>query len=380
MRAVIFTDATFAARERRLLAHLELGLADEGLRVVHAVPASLFESFGRLGLFSTPIPYIPKGSFLTRRSRVDEFLTNLASLLKPDELTDLDLVHAFGKSSWPFAASVAHRTGARLVLEAHNPSLIPAAVRLYRTHQHHTPPDVFAPDLAIRRLLLRTMPATHVHHVPWGVSTTPALGQPAQAPTESQIPALVLLASSKDPPAILNVLRAIPLLKEQHPELNLFLDAQLSARLNLWKHARKLGITSSLSLIQNLEGRRDPALLGHILLQPESVGFHHSFTLDAMAAGMLVCAAPDTNVEYLIDATTCHTPEDTSPQAWANAISTLWSDRDKAAKLRDSARAYILKNRTLSHYIDAVTRSYSSILHRPAPHTRSTEPAEPTLS
>src|SRR5258705_7504763 len=40
MRVVILTDAGFARREHSLVSRLEIGLADGGVRVIHALPAS----------------------------------------------------------------------------------------------------------------------------------------------------------------------------------------------------------------------------------------------------------------------------------------------------------------------------------------------------
>ncbi len=38
MRILIIADESFASRERAMLSRLEVGLADEGVRVVHVIP------------------------------------------------------------------------------------------------------------------------------------------------------------------------------------------------------------------------------------------------------------------------------------------------------------------------------------------------------
>lgn len=60
MRAVLVLDSLFAARERALISRLEIGLADEGVRVAHAAPWSESEAQAP-GLYSVSVGYVPTG-------------------------------------------------------------------------------------------------------------------------------------------------------------------------------------------------------------------------------------------------------------------------------------------------------------------------------
>lgn len=60
MRAVLVLDSLFATRERELISRLEIGLADEGVRVAHAVPWT--DLIGQqAGLYSVSVGYVPTG-------------------------------------------------------------------------------------------------------------------------------------------------------------------------------------------------------------------------------------------------------------------------------------------------------------------------------
>ena len=178
-----------------------------------------------------------------------------------------------------------------------------------------------------------------------------------------------MLATGNDLPAILRFFRSIPILTAQIGEINLFVDAELAKRFSLWRHARELNITHYLNLIDNLEGNRQPLLESTVLIQPEAIGFHHSFTLDAMMHSMLVVAAADPNVEYLIDKTTSILLEDTSPAHWAKVVATLLSSPDQATTLRTTAHEYVTQNRSLAHYIDRIMTNYTSAAHLETPST-----------
>lgn len=60
MRAVLVLDSAFALKERELISRLEIGLADEGVRVAHAVPWT--DLLGQqTPLYSVAVGYVPTG-------------------------------------------------------------------------------------------------------------------------------------------------------------------------------------------------------------------------------------------------------------------------------------------------------------------------------
>jgi hypothetical protein len=110
MRILIIADDSFASRERAMLRRLEVGLADEGVRVVHAVPRSALRWHGA-ELSAQTVPYESRGMAISRPWRVRRLVETTRTLHNGDNPA-FDLVHAFGHECWAFAAEVARQAGA----------------------------------------------------------------------------------------------------------------------------------------------------------------------------------------------------------------------------------------------------------------------------
>src|SRR5213595_3029987 len=97
LRVLILADEFFASRERGLLTRLEVGLADEGVRVIHAVPeGTKTEAPG--GVFSRVLTYSPKTLILTRSLAVRKLGRAIADMDETEEPGDIDIIHVFGGS------------------------------------------------------------------------------------------------------------------------------------------------------------------------------------------------------------------------------------------------------------------------------------------
>src|ERR1051325_8085310 len=106
MRILIIADESFAARERAMRSRLEVGLADEGFRVIYAIPRCAAHWHGP-DLSAQTIPYESRGLAISRSWRAQQLVT-AARKLGTDAERPFDLVHAFGHGCWPMA-EVAHR-------------------------------------------------------------------------------------------------------------------------------------------------------------------------------------------------------------------------------------------------------------------------------
>src|ERR1044071_9211761 len=100
MRVLILADEFFASRERGLLTRLEVGLADEGVRVIHAVPEGIKAEAadGGGGVFTRVLTYSPKTLILTRPLAVRKLGRAIAEMDETEEPTDIDVIHVFGGS------------------------------------------------------------------------------------------------------------------------------------------------------------------------------------------------------------------------------------------------------------------------------------------
>jgi glycosyltransferase involved in cell wall biosynthesis len=172
-----------------------------------------------------------------------------------------------------------------------------------------------------------------------------------------------MLVERGDSRAAIAVLEALAAVAKESPDLMVFLDVGDGKNAGLWRAARRLGLLDRLSMVPELEARREPALQMDAVLMPDASGVSHSFVLDAMAAGLSVLAAPDPLVETLIDGRTARLVVSPTKAEWERAIRETVLDVERWSLLGASARDYIRTNRTVSGHIGAVLEAYSQAQH-----------------
>lgn len=351
MRVVILSDSFFASRERGLLLRVQVGLADEGVRVLHAVPAGSDTPAGG-EVFSRVLTFTPRAVGFTRAWAARRLARAIAELDREEE-GETQIVHVFGGSMWGFGAELAGELRASLALEVWRAGLIETARALPPVN----PAPVFiAPDPAIERALTAGGSALTVRSAPWGVH---AADPPRRVLRPDRSPSLMIIGSGHDAAAFTAALEAIAQVARRHPDLLVFCDAVAARRSGLWHAARRLNMLDRLSLIDELEARKDLVLAGDILLQPETRGEQRSIILEAFAAGVPVLAGPDPFVSVLIDGRTCRMVETRSAASWRDALSDLLANPAKALSLGTAAHGFVRENRRASEHVRAVLAAYS---------------------
>jgi glycosyltransferase involved in cell wall biosynthesis len=358
MRVLILTDRLFALRERAMLARLEVGLADEGYRAIHAVPVDVVEESGAIPaseLFARAIAYPPAGLPFTSGIRAARLADRIRRLeeMEPDEERPIAIVHAFGGSTWDLASALAEELNAALVLEVWRAGLV-ARASAFRTRAK--PFVLIAPDPGIERALRASRPGHDVRLSPWCVhmpDESRHVMQPGRAPT------VMIVGSGIDHKAYAAALAGLSDLVREYPDTLIFADAHAAQRAGLWAAARKLGLLGSISLIADLEGRRDLLVEGDMVLQPDASGEQKTATLEAMAAGVPIIAAPDAFNSTLRDGETALLVSPHSASAWAGALRTVASDAARVASLARSAREYVRSERLASVQVRAVLDTYA---------------------
>jgi Glycosyl transferases group 1 len=361
MRVLILADEFFASREHGLLTRLEVGLADDGVRVIHAVPeGTKTEAPG--GVFTSVLTYSPKTLMLTKALAVRKLGRAIAEMDETQEPTDVDIIHVFGGSVWGLGADLALEIGSALALEVWRAGLV-AKAQAFRAPDPTLQDEnlmLIAPDEAIERAL-RNVPAgvvsPDVRLAAWGV-LAPAAGR--EIFQEGKAASVMLVGSGRDAHAFKAALEGLAGIAREQPDLLLFCDALAARRTDLWALARKLGILHNLSLIEELEGRRDLLLQGDVLLQPEAHGEQRSVVLEAMAAGMVVAAAADPMVSTLQEAVTARVVG--KGDSWAKVLRDVLTDREASRRLGQSAREFIRTHRKASDYVRAVLAAYQSLM------------------
>ncbi len=353
MRVMILADDLFASRERAMLSRLEVGMADEGVRVIHAVPESAAGQTDGHGpeIFSQAIRYSDVAMPFADRFRAVSLARSLNELVTDEN--PVDVIHVFGGGVWNLGVHLGKLTDAGVVLEVWRSGL---ASRVNATRHRHGPPLVFlAPDPSIERLVLAEGPGVTVRLAPWGVHIG---SESREILPDTRTPSVMIIGTGRDPKPYAAALEGIALAVKSGLDCMVFMDALAAHRARIWPLAQRLGLLSRLSLIEELEGRRDLVLLGDVLVQPDSSGEQRSILLDAMGSGMIVVAAEDQTVSALIDGRTARLVRRPEAAHWGEAMSAALSDRTSSREIGRSARKFVKENRPASGQVRAILDAY----------------------
>ncbi len=368
-----------------MLHRVEVGLADEGVRVLRAVPASCV---GRAaaggtaggaggawadpiseGLYATTVVYTDRGLPFTAGLRAWALVEAFNVAAPPEAgapLADVVLVCATGPHApavWRFGRRVARSAGARLVLEVSGPAGVRHAGALRDLAAAGSPVRFIAPDPGLVAEVARVAPGARAALVPWGVH--PAQPRP---PDErgGRTPTLAVVGAGCDPRAAAAALgHAAGLL----PGLMAMVDAPHAGAgrgADLWALAEgNPALAGRVTLVAQLEARRDLALDCDGLLLLDGSGAHRSIALEAMARGVVVFARPHVLNETLVDNVSCVFMPDpgASPGAALAAgqcIAGVLADGPRAAGLRASARDFVARQRTVSAQVRALLATCST--------------------
>ncbi|MBL8963939.1 MAG: glycosyltransferase [Phycisphaeraceae bacterium] len=353
MKVLILTDELFATRERAMIGRVELGLADDGFRVIHAMPAGI--NLGESGpVVSRYVPFETSPLAAFRRIMARRLAMTIADPDAEEDDQPVSVVHVFGGSVWDIGQEIASELEAELVLELWRPALIDKALRVASSMTTGSPPVFTVPDVAAERHVRERCPRLTVRATPWGVHVE----DPAHLVLpQGRSPAAVMIGSGQDRPACIAALTGLAQVIPTRRDLMIFIDARMVRRGDLWPVAKKLGLLPSLSLIQDIEARRDLLTQADLLILPEARGEHHSVVLEAMAAPMAVIAADD-SIGAIIHERTALLVARPDAATWSDTIRGLLSDPARANALANSAREYVRQERTVFRHVRGVIELY----------------------
>ena len=361
---MILPDPDFLARERGMLGRMEVGLADEGVRVIHAVPLSS-DSVEAAGVYSTQLSYQDKGLPLTLGVRAAGVVRAVREALPTDNAEDrlIDAIYVAGERAWPMGFEIGRQVGAAVLLEVWRPgagcSVASQAVGWTRKLSAKSvlrglSIRLLAPDNPTAALLRKDVPAALVPLVPWGVHPgefeQSARTRPGGATT------VLLHATGSDPLAVRAAIEGLARVAAQRPDIHVLVDAWATRAMPLWSWASGSSLTSRMSVIPDSEGRRELPLHADMLMVPEATGEHRSIVLDALASRTLVLAARDVMVEWLSDDRTALLVDRAEPEVFAGALLSVLGEGPggRGAQLREAAFADIRDRRLGSTQVRAL--------------------------
>lgn len=363
MRVVLLADRRFASRERSMLARLQVGLADEGIRVVLALPRGFVQDTN--GLFQETVEFEETGLPMSLRWRAGE----VAAKLRASERAGDDparIVHVFGGSLWPFGLALAEKLEGAMIVEVWRAGLIHKAQRLMARSRNRAGAVVLCPDAALVSRCERDLPGVAVRKSPWGVYVD---APPRQVLKPGTAWSLMIAGAGFDKHAFTACFEAIADVARDRPDMLVFCDAVAARRADLWKLAEKLGVRQQVSLVDEMDANRDLVLRGDVLVLPEARGEQRTLVLEAMGMGMPVVAARDEANASLIDGRTALLVAPGDRQGWSRQIRRLLApsgSEQLVADLVESAREYVATEHRSSRHVGGVIEAYEAAVGKPS--------------
>lgn len=356
MRSVLIADEGFVSREATLLSRLAVGLADEGVRVIRAIPYGT-ESDDALsiqgsGLLGEPVHFAPDGLPFSSGARARRLERDINRRLSAND-RQVDVIHAFGGRCWTVALELGRSLGATVLLEFWRSGLARRLKGLHLSTAQRV--EVTAPDRALTDAIGDSALAQRVRVTPWGVHAPTELASKPSPPTS-----IVLCCSGIERAPVTVAFQAAAELAREHPGLRIFVDARAARRTGLWSRGVSLGVADRLTLVDSIESHRDLTLQADLLVLPEALGEHRSFVLDAMARGLAVLAHRDPKVTHLHSGDQVRLVDKPTIEQWRTGLQGLMESPVELTTRRKAAREYVLQHHRASAHVASVLGVYEA--------------------
>ena len=366
MRALMMADRSFATREHAMLRRLEVGLMDEAVRVVRAVP----DDAPNQASLAPTVRYHDAHWRFINRAHARRLLREL-QLVEPllgaggggeSDIDLLDVVHAWGDDAWDIAIDIAASTGAALAFELwsfESTRRIRAIERRLAATGAGLRAVWLTPNARLRSAAEDLNPSAPVRAAHWGVY---ADDHPARHRAPGAPIGVSIVCSGRDEGSVRPVLDALASCRRITENLLIFLDdAGVASGRGLWRYAERLGLLDRLSIIADMESRRDLVLETDVLVLPEAMGEVRSIVLDAMASGIVVVARADPYVEVTAVPDIALLVEGPTEGAWLNALRRVISDTDEMQRIGERARERVVRDRPVHRQVDAILAAYREL-------------------
>ncbi len=351
MRALLLADRVFAAHERALIERIAVGLVAEGVDVHCVLPAHRRGVETSFTLARPPVIYNDRGLAFTQRIRAAQIARQIAG----DDLQDhIDIVHAFGGSAWGMAHELGDLFGCPVAYEIWREGMVERATRM-----HARSPDksgFFAPDTPIERSLVQAGIGQSVRLTAWGAVM---VKEPREVFPDGQDHAVVLISSGRERERCIAAFEGLVDAVGSRKDILIFVNTAAGEHGGIWKRASQLGVLDRLTIIEQMEDRRDLVLRCDMMIYPDQNHEQRTVLLDAMAHGMVVVAAHDERVSILVNHETASIVESPTSEHWQQKIGALLDHPDDARRLGRSARLYIQQHRRAGVHIASLVDAYA---------------------
>ncbi len=387
-RVLLLSDKSFAARERSMIDRLEIGLTSSGVRALRAGPPIpeeaqndalskrhivQFEHGAPLGAASALGVRVTGGGRV--RHEAQQFLREMIEDAGLPRERPIEVVHGWGERCWPLAIELAWESGGVAALEVWRGDLVGKLRRYERGFERRgeeAPIVWLAPTESIRNAIVTSSASRPVRLSRWGVHV------PAEAHAWESLkgPAhIAVLAPGQDVAGVVACLGGIGEAVAKHEETLVFLDAA-STRTSrrVWQAVREHGLESRLSLIADMEGRRELLVQADLLAIAELGIGMRSITLDAMAAGMTIISRPDWETEFLENGKTALAVDPPTPDRWGRAFRRALARAKESRRIGRAAREVIQGGFLASDQIARAVETYEWLVSADAYQFTDSEP------
>lgn len=351
MHVALIANTAWLDEELATLHQMVVGMLDQSLRVVQVLPSGRAED--EIVAFGSRLSWRErKGKLRNRRA-----LVRLAQPLKDQ---GVELIHALDGRQWQAALDLGKQLAIPVVLSANSGMDIDLAARCAARlvpGQH----QILCATSPLTQLIDQAIgSAVPVHHVPFGVHIGTATAHP---PDET--PCIVISGDGNYDESIQHLLKGAKKTIEQHPDLQLFFDAQRDQPRALWRAISRSGLLANATLIPRRLGHRELLLRATALVLPQPLGRARSLTLRSMAHAVPVVVTADPLIDDLLDATNARVLHDPTPEAWAKALTILASEPDTSRALGSAAQQWVAQNRLASTHLQHLINTYRHLTGEP---------------
>jgi hypothetical protein len=350
VRAIFVIDRDMSHRELSHILTMLVGLVDSGVQTTLAMPEDMCHEQSALPGVMV-LGYRDRGAPWTRSLRSRDLVSRLGEI-DPEQA----VVHGLGGRSHLMSAEVSHQLGAPLILDVHSRETIPRAVGIARERSGECLLLAPSPQLARALTAAGAAPAA-VRELAWGVMKNDY----AERTDLNHATGVVVTGSGNSRGSWESVLRGLAQVASRREDFVVIADSSATGNAGVSGLVRSLGLSPLFSRIPKLEANRNVVLLADVLVCPDAEGEHRSIVFDAMAAGMAVVTAEDSDIPALCDSKIARVISGESTE-WAGAIEELVEHPARRRELGLRAMAYVAEHHRPSRYVAGLVDAYGWML------------------
>lgn len=354
MHVALIIDEERLAREHGMLHRLLAGLTERGFRLTGVLPEPPPGDE-----VPDDLEIIVAAACVHTRMKVPPWMRRVRAAQVASDLdpSPPDLIHSIGENAWALGLDLARAIDRPVTLDVWSADLV-----------RRTPPargggrvaGYVCPTEPIAEALRQRVPSDLVSLVPVGVELPETPRRVLEDPAASI--ALAIIGSGHDVAAHKAMLTGLSRLVQEFPQIQMCIELRGPQEHEIWRHARRLDLLGHISGIVDAARHRQLLTGCDILVVPERSGQVRSLVFQAMALGMPVIASEDPSLDMLIDDRTAIIVREADPEEWADQIRRLVTTPELAARLGESARAWVAARNRAEDQVSRLASAFEQVI------------------